>query len=101
MARDAKGRWLPGTSGNPKGGPRFAIQAEYAGLLNTLITPEDIEEIIRTALARAKAGDRHARAWLFNYLWGKPVERVIAATGDVDLEWVEGEGEDQGTEPAS
>jgi hypothetical protein len=47
-------------------------EADYMGTLLDAVTLEDWREIVGTAVTAAKAGDPGARAWLAQYLVGKP-----------------------------
>lgn len=96
--RDANGRWKKGVSGNPKGRPKETTVQDL-DLLKEMLTPEVRRRIYAVAISRAEAGDRHARAFLWAYRFGKPIERqIIESSGDVVLEWVK--REDNGTASA-
>jgi hypothetical protein len=47
-------------------------EADYMGVLLDAVTLEDWREVVSATVAVAKAGDAAARAWLAQYLVGKP-----------------------------
>jgi hypothetical protein len=47
-------------------------EGDYMGILLDAVPPEDWRAIVNTAVGSAKAGDAGARAWLAQYLVGKP-----------------------------
>ena len=47
-------------------------EADYMGVLLDAVPLEDWREVVSATLAAAKAGDATARAWLAQYLVGKP-----------------------------
>lgn len=67
--RDERGRWLPGQSGNENTYRKQAVQ-----MLKEVVGPEEWVKIAKKALSDALKGDRWARAWLSNYLLGKPLQ---------------------------
>lgn len=75
-ARKANGQWSKGVSGNPNGRPKRSTEERYLRALRRYVTLEDWEKVVKTALARAKAGDSAARQWLSDYLIGKPTQRM-------------------------
>ena len=75
--------------GNPFGGahpragrPKRAVEARYLKALSEAISMEDWLAIIQKAVEQARTGERHARAWLSNYLMGTPIQRIAA---EVDI----------------
>lgn len=68
MARDAKGRFPKGKSGNPKGRPRKEVERAYLDATYAAVTVNDWKAIVRKAVNDAKAGDPAARTWLRNLL---------------------------------
>lgn len=84
MTRDENGRFVKGSSGNPKGrAPRKREERYYAILMQT-VTFDDWKEIVEKACEQAKSGDQIARKWLSDYLVGPPVERkeITGADGN-------------------
>jgi len=71
--RTARGRFEKGHSGNPAGRP--ARKTFNLDLLCDLLTPEREEMIYKVAIAAAMKGNKDARAFLWAYKYGKPVER--------------------------
>src|SRR5271169_4674847 len=47
-------------------------EADYMGVLLDAVPLEDWREVVRATVAAAKGGDATARAWLAQYLIGKP-----------------------------
>src|SRR3984893_18645455 len=48
------------------------IEADYMGVLLDAVPLRDWREVVNATVAAAKAGDATARAWLAQYLVGKP-----------------------------
>src|SRR5262245_55871372 len=53
-------------------------EADYMGALLDAVTLEDWRSVVVAAVAAAKAGDPSARAWLGQYLVGKPAASAPA-----------------------
>lgn len=51
-------------------------EADYMSTLLEVVTQEDWGDVVRSALVAAKACDGHSRAWLSQYLIGKPDVRA-------------------------
>lgn len=47
-------------------------ESDYVGVLLDAVTLEDWREVVSNAKTAAKAGDPQARAWLAQYLMGRP-----------------------------
>jgi hypothetical protein len=47
-------------------------EGDYMGVLLDAVTLDDWRDVVSTTKAAAKAGDPQARAWLAQYLMGKP-----------------------------
>lgn len=47
-------------------------EGDYMGVLLGAVTLEDWRDVVNNAKAAAKAGDAQARAWLAQYLMGRP-----------------------------
>jgi len=56
---------------------------KYLQELSARVTPDEWAAICDKAIEQAKAGDRHARIWLGNYLMGTPIQRIEA---EIDLQ---------------
>jgi len=81
MARNAKGHFIKGTSGNPGG--RSKAKTDYVALLRKAVTPDKWKAIIDVAIRDAVTGDRYARTWISDYLLGKPKQFVeLLGEGD-------------------
>jgi len=79
--RDEFGRFVKGNQaarGHRGGSGRLPRKREdkLFSIFTAEVKPDDIREITKTAIARAKAGDGQARQWLWNYLFGKAIERT-------------------------
>lgn len=74
--RDAKGRFTKGHGGGP-GRPRKQ-KAEYLDVMSDVLTLKAWRIIVKRAIKDAQGGDKAARAWLANYVLGRPVEHVKA-----------------------
>ena len=66
--RDNKGRFVKGSSGNPKGRSPKEREERYYTIAMNSVTFKDWEQIIATAVKQAKRGDAQARKWLCDYL---------------------------------
>lgn len=74
--RDMKGRFVPGTSGNPAGRSPRQVEKEYLDALIANVSMEDWEKIIERAVKDASNGDSVARKWLSDYLLPTPKQRT-------------------------
>ena len=73
--RTEKGQYAAGNKGGP--GNPFARQvAALRKALLDAVTPEDLAEVTKALLAKAKAGDVPAARVLLGYLLGKPIPTV-------------------------
>ncbi|HVD00487.1 MAG TPA: hypothetical protein VNG93_04995 [Candidatus Dormibacteraeota bacterium] len=68
--RGTNGRFRRGNPGGP-GRPRRAVEDDYLRALTEECPPEAWREIVRQAVADAKAGDAKARGWLADHLIGQ------------------------------
>lgn len=76
--RDERGLFVKGGPGGP-GRPKLALEVarslEYLSATWKIVTSEDWEQIVRSAVAAAKKGDASARGWLSAQLSGpNPIE---------------------------
>ena len=78
VARDAKGRFVKGASGNPQGRLPKEIEKTYLQVCESTCTFDVWREIVMKAVEQAKRGDARARQWLSDYLMGKPISMVMA-----------------------
>jgi hypothetical protein len=84
--RAANGRFAPGWRGGP-GRPRRATEAQYLARLSEAVPLETWDRIVQKAVEDALAGDRHARAFLANYLIGRPKLAVeVSASGNDEID---------------
>jgi len=93
--RDEKGRFRKGVSGNPGGRP--IDQTKYLKKIDTTMSLKEWREIVQQAIHQAKRGDAKARAWLGDYLAGKPAQRTEVTGADggaIVVEWDDSENND-------
>jgi len=76
--RDKNGRFVKGSTGNPNGRPKRKKEQQYLDRMAKVVTLDDWEKIVKTAISRAKAGESASRKWLSDYLLGPPVQRLEA-----------------------
>jgi len=67
--RDQKGRFKPGNAA-AKGHGRKSCR--YKRLMSSAVTDDDLREIINRAVKDARKGNRHARAFIFDRVQGRP-----------------------------
>jgi hypothetical protein len=67
--RDAAGRFTRGNAGGP-GRPRRGPERSYLDATAEIVTIEEWKEVVKKALADAKAGNARARTWLTDVLLG-------------------------------
>ena len=78
IARDSKGRFVKGASGNPQGRLPKQTETSYLQVSESVCTFDVWREITMKAVEQAKRGDARARQWLSDYLIGKPISMVMA-----------------------
>jgi hypothetical protein len=78
IARDSKGRFVKGVSGNPQGRLPKETETSYMQVSESVCTFDVWREITMKAVEQAKRGDARARQWLSDYLIGKPISMVMA-----------------------
>ena len=66
MAKHKQQSFIKGTASHRR------TEGDYMGVLLDIVTLDDWREVIAGALNSAKEGDPQARAWLAQYLVGKP-----------------------------
>jgi len=98
QGRDDKGRFTKGnTFGKSKGRPNRDVTEKYLRVFSDTVTDEDLQEILRVVMSRAKAADMVAARIILEYAYGKPAQRVeVESTGDLNiaLAWPEDEKHD-------
>lgn len=62
-------------------------EGDYMATLLDTVTLEDWQEVVNSALSAAKQGDASARAWLGQYLVGKPVVKAPTPLTVVVQQW--------------
>jgi hypothetical protein len=62
-------------------------ETDYMGVLLDAVSLDDWRSVVATTVAAAKAGDPSARAWLGQYLVGKPVATAPAPLTVVAIRW--------------
>lgn len=100
--RDAKGRFTKGNHfGKGKGRPNRNTEEKYLRVFSDTVTDEDLQEILRVVMSRAKAADMVAARIIFDYALGKPAQRVeVETTGDLNIALVWPEDEKYDDSPA-
>ena len=69
--------WQKGQSGNPRGRPkREGTDVTYLQALTKQVGSAHWKKIVQKAVEQAEEGNAAARRILFEYLMGKPIERV-------------------------
>ena len=84
IARDSKGRFVKGASGNPQGRLPKQTETSYLQVSESVCTFDVWREIVAKAVEQAKRGDARARQWLSDYLIGKPISMVMAVQDNRD-----------------
>jgi len=84
IARDEKGRFVKGASGNPQGRLPKEIEQTYLQVCESTCPFDVWREIVAKAVEQAKRGDARARQWLSDYLMGKPISMVMAVQDNRD-----------------
>lgn len=62
-------------------------ESDYMSTLLDTVTLEDWQDVVNSTLQAAKQGDAQARAWLGQYLVGKPVMRAPTPLTVVVQQW--------------
>lgn len=75
LDRNQQGKFIQGNKASP-GRPRLRTESEYLGRLTSLLTPEKWDQIVNRAIKDAIKGSATARAWLSDYVIGKPVTTI-------------------------
>lgn len=71
MSRTANGQFAPGNPGGP-GRPKRMTEADYLNATISAVSVDEWGKVVRKALTDAKKGNAPARAFLADYLLGKP-----------------------------
>ena len=66
-------------------------ESDYMGVLLDTVTLDDWRDVVAGALQAAKGGDPAARAWLAQYLVGKPETKAPSALTVVVQQWSGGD----------
>ena len=67
------------------------IESDYMGVLLYTVSLDDWRDVVSGALQAAKGGDPAARAWLAQYLVGKPETKAPSALTVVVQQWSGGD----------
>ncbi len=70
MAKRKQQSYIKGTAKHHR------TEGDYMSALLDTVTLEDWEDVVSSALSAAKQGDAQARAWLSQYLVGKPTGKA-------------------------
>jgi hypothetical protein len=81
--RDANGRFVKGSIGNPTGRLPRQREERYYQILMTACTFEDWKRIILKAVQQAIRGDTQARKWIADYVVGTAIEHKESLTDDL------------------
>lgn len=71
----------------PGAGTHRRTESDYMAALLDAVTLDDWREVIVTTVQLAKAGDPQARAWLAQYLVGKPEAKAPTPLAVVVNQW--------------
>lgn len=82
--RDSLGRFVSGSSGNPKGRQPKDRETKYLTVAQRVCGFKEWRKIVLVAVEQAQEGDAQARRWLSEYLIGKPLP-VKEGVGDEDV----------------
>ena len=90
VLRDARGRYLPGTSGGP-GRPKNSRPRLISALSEALDEDETLERLRQVAIERLEAGDPSFWKMLLDRVW--PAKLEVSAEQDtvVEFRWAERE----------
>jgi len=81
-ARNEKGQFIKGESGNPNGRSRKEREVKYYEITQAAVTYEDWREVVRKAVQLAKRGDYQSRKFLADYLLGLPTQKQEISGND-------------------
>jgi hypothetical protein len=70
MAKRKQQSYIKGTASHRR------TEGDYMSALLETVTLDDWQEVVSSALSAAKQGDAQARAWLAQYLVGKPAGKA-------------------------
>ena len=84
VARNDQGQFVKGGAGGP-GRPKREVERAYYDVTVGAVSLDEWKLIIGKAKEQAIAGDDKARAWLGDYLLGKPQQQIDMTTGDKPL----------------
>ena len=73
MAKRKQQQYIKGTANHRR------TESDYMGVLLDAVSLEDWRSVVTNALNRAKTGDASARAWLAQYLVGRPDAKAPSA----------------------
>jgi len=90
--RDANGRFVKGTTGNPRGRMPKAREEKYYEITMSTVTFTDWQVIVHKAAEQAKKGDAVARKWLSDYLVGVP-ETPLSGGVEILVRYVEADSD--------
>ena len=79
--RDANGRFVKGSIGNPTGRSPREREERYYQIMMSTVTFENWKSIILKAVQQAEKGDAQARKWLGDYLVGAAIQKLDITSG--------------------
>lgn len=100
--RDERGRLVAGApSLNPLGRPRRNPEVRLRSVFEETLTRDELREIVRAHIGRAKAGSVSSARLILEYAIGKPIERLqVESTARASLWAFIQEVRSSGDEPA-
>lgn len=102
ILRDERGRLLPGTRAvNPAGARARRVSLADVIARQLADNPELGEQVIRSLVAKAIAGDTKATEMLLDRTDGKPLQRIVQAESVASLLRAELEAEENPPEPTA
>jgi len=91
VERDEHGRFVKGSTGNPRGRLPKEREERFLEITLSTVTFTDWKDIVNKAVVQAKHGDSQARKFLADYLIGPPIQRTEltgADGGKLQIEYV-------------
>ncbi len=84
MARNDKGQFIKGTSGNPAGRPSLAAEAPVREGIKAAVSAEKVAQVLDRLHSEALHGDVRAAQLFLEYALGKPQQHLDLTSGGGD-----------------